>query len=205
LKLAQEIEHKERPMNMETGLQSYLKGQMLMAMPSLKDPNFSQTVTCICEHTEAGALGVVINRIHPFISAKEIFNELKIDYTAEAESITIFAGGPVHMGELFILHGPPFDWDGCVNITPTLALSNTRDILESIARGEGRVNSFLISLGCAGWGQSQLESELSANAWLTGPVSNELIFHVPIESRWDRAMELIGIDPMKLTDAAGTA
>jgi putative transcriptional regulator len=192
-------------MNLETSLQSSLKGQMLMAMPSLKDPNFSQTVTCICEHTEAGALGIVINRIHPFISAKEIFKELKIDYKTGVESITIFAGGPVHMGELFILHGPPFDWEGCVNITPSLALSNTRDILESIARGEGMVNSFLIALGCAGWGQLQLESELSANTWLTGPVSNELIFNVPIEVRWDRALDLIGIDPMKLTDAAGNA
>lgn len=192
-------------MSMEGNQPSYLKGQMLMAMPNLADPNFSKTVTCICEHTEAGALGIVINRIHPFISAKEIFKELKIDYVTEAESIRIFIGGPVHVGELFILHGPPFHWKGCINITPTLALSNTRDILESIARGEGVVSAFLVALGCAGWGQLQLESELSANAWLTGPVADELLFEVPIESRWDRAMELIGIDPMKLSNATGSA
>jgi putative transcriptional regulator len=199
------MEHKERFMSMEESLQAYFKGQMLLAMPNLADPNFSKTVTCICEHTEDGALGIVINRVHPFISAKEIFEELKIDYSTEAEPIKIFVGGPVHMGEVFILHGPPFDWKGCVNITPTLALSNTKDILESIAHGEGVVDSFLIALGCAGWGQFQLESELSANAWLTGPVSDELIFNVPVDSRWDQAMGLIGIDPMKLTDETGRA
>lgn len=192
-------------MSVEESRQVYLKGQMLMAMPNLADSNFSKTVTCICEHTEEGALGIVINRIHPFISAKEIFEELKMDCSSEAESIPVFVGGPVHMGEVFILHGPPFDWAGCVNITPTLALSNTRDILESIAHGEGVGRSFLIALGCAGWGQFQLESELSANAWLTGPVSDELIFNEPVDSRWNRAMELIGIDPMKLTDVSGRA
>jgi len=192
-------------MSVEESQQVYLKGQMLMAMPNLADSNFSRTVTCICEHTEEGALGIVINRIHPFISAKEIFEELKMDCSRQAESIPIFVGGPVHMGEVFILHGPPFDWAGCVNITPTLALSNTRDILESIAHGEGAGRSFLIALGCAGWGQFQLESELSANAWLTGPVSDELVFNEPVDSRWNRAMELIGIDPMKLTDVSGRA
>jgi putative transcriptional regulator len=200
-----ENEHKEKFMSMEADTPSYLMGQMLMAMPNLADPNFSKTVTCICEHTDAGALGIVINRIHPFISAREIFKELKIDYTAEAESIRIFIGGPVHVGELFILHGPPFHWKGCVNVTHTLALSNTRDVLESIARGEGVISSFMIALGCAGWGRLQLESEISANAWLTGPVSDELLFDVPVEYRWERAMELIGIDPMKLTDATGSA
>ena len=113
-----------------------LKGQMLMAMPGLVDPNFLKTVTCICEHSEAGALGIIINRIHPFFSAKEIFKELGIEHTKEAESIPVHIGGPVHIGEIFILHGPPFDWEGCVKITPTLALSNTKDILEAIACGE---------------------------------------------------------------------
>jgi len=192
-------------MSLEENQSVYLRGQLLMAMPNLADSNFSKTVTCICEHTEAGALGIVINRIHPFISAKEIFEELKIEFSSEAGSLPVFVGGPVHIGEIFILHGPPFDWEGCVSITPTLALSNTRDILESIAQGKGEVPSFLIALGCAGWGQAQLESELSANAWLTSPVSDELIFNEPVDSRWNRAMELIGIDPMKLTDISGRA
>ncbi len=182
----------------------FLKGQVLMAMPGLADPNFSKTVTCICEHSKAGALGIIINRIHPFLSAKEIFKELGIEHTKEAESIRVYIGGPVHIGEIFILHGPPFDWEGCVKITPALALSNTRDILEAIARGEG-VKSFMIALGCAGWGEFQLESELKANTWITSPLSEELVFEVPVELRWERAMKIIGIDPMQLSGTVGSA
>jgi len=182
----------------------FLRGQMLMAMPGLVDPNFSKTVTCICEHSKEGALGIIINRVHPFLSAKEIFKELGIEYINQAESIRIHVGGPVHIGEIFILHGPPFNWEGCMKITSTLALSNTKDILEAIARGEN-VKSYLIALGCAGWGEFQLESELQANAWLTSPVYEELVFEVPVELRWERAMKNIGIDPMKLSDTTGRA
>ncbi|MFO7560737.1 MAG: YqgE/AlgH family protein [Desulfobacterales bacterium] len=182
----------------------FLKGQMLLAMPGLVDPNFSKTVTCICEHSKEGALGIIINRIHPFLSAKEIFKELGIEHTRETESIPVHIGGPVHIGEIFILHGPPFDWEGCVKITSTLALSNTKDVLEAIACGKG-LKSFMIALGCAGWGEFQLESELQANAWLTSPVSEEIVFEVPVELKWERAMEFIGIDPMQLSGTVGRA
>ncbi|MFZ5572592.1 MAG: YqgE/AlgH family protein [Thermodesulfobacteriota bacterium] len=181
-----------------------LKGQLLIAMPGLTDPNFSRSVTCICEHTPAGAVGIVINRIHPLVSAGEIFNELNIGCTPEAKLQPVLQGGPVHMGEIFILHGPPFHWEGCMRISDTLALSNTRDILESIALGQGPL-AFVIALGCAGWGKDQLESEILANVWLTCPLSEELIFTFSLESRWDEAMRTVGVDPASLSGMAGSA
>ncbi len=181
-----------------------LKGQFLMAMPGLADPNFALTVICICEHTPEGAVGMVINQVHSFLSAKDIFDELKITYKPGTESIPIYLGGPVHMGEIFILHGPPFGWEGCVMVTPTLALSNTRDILEAIAMGRGP-ESLIIILGCAGWGPYQLESEIRQNSWLTCSVSEDIIFDISVDVRWKEAVRKMGIDPDLLSNTAGHA
>jgi putative transcriptional regulator len=181
-----------------------LKGHFLISMPGLADPNFFRTVTCVCDHTSDGAVGIVVNRIHPSILAKEIFNELKIEYELKAGNLPIFLGGPVHTNEIFMLHGPPFHWDRSLRITPYLALSNTRDLLEAVAAGQGP-ESILISLGCAGWGPAQLEGEIRENAWLTGPLSEEIIFDTPIESRWEAALRKIGIEPSLLSETAGHA
>ena len=175
-----------------------------MAMPLLLDHNFYQTVTCICEYTPAGAVGIVVNRVHPSLTGKDIFDELKMEYISTAESIPIHIGGPVHIGEIFVLHGLPFGWEGCFMITPTLAMSNTRDILEAVAMGRGP-QSFIIALGCAGWGPGQLESEIKENSWLTSPVFEEIIFEIPIEIRWEEAMKKMGVDPALLLDKSGHA
>ncbi len=189
---------------MENQYPSILKAHFLIAMPGLLDPNFSQTVTCICEHTEEGALGIVINRAHPALSAKEIFSELNLDSGGKMGQIPIYIGGPVHFDEIFILHGPPFGWHGCLQITSTLALSNTKDILTSISQGKGP-DKVIIALGCAGWGPGQLEAEISQNAWLTGPVSDDIIFEVPENERWNAAVKKMGIDPALLSHTAGHA
>jgi putative transcriptional regulator len=181
-----------------------LKGQFLMAMPSLADPNFFQTVTCLSEHNQRGAMGIVINRVHPEINAKMIFDELKISASVDAEKIPIYIGGPVHMNELFILHGAPFDWEGSMMITSTLALSNSRDILEAIADARGPRN-YIIALGCAGWGPGQLEGEMRNNAWINGPFSEAITFQEAVDSRWEAAMQNIGIDPALLSNTAGHA
>ncbi len=173
-------------------------------MPLLVDENFHQTVTCICEYTSAGAVGIVVNRVHPSLSGKDIFEELDIEYLPVAESIPIHIGGPVHISEIFVLHGPPFDWEGCLAITQNLAMSNTRDILEAVAVGKGP-KSFIIALGCAGWGPGQLESEIKQNAWLTSPIFDEIIFGKPIEARWEVTMRKMGIDPVQLMDTVGHA
>ncbi len=181
-----------------------LKGHFLVAMPGLSDPNFSQTVTCICEHTEQGAMGIVINRVHNDLHAMDIFEELSIEAGRHAEAIPIHDGGPVHRGELFILHGWPFEWEASLMVTPSLALTNTRDVLQAIAAGRGPT-AFMISLGCAGWGPGQLEAELKENAWLTHPVFADPIFVLPVAMRWEETLRRIGINPAMLSDTAGHA
>jgi putative transcriptional regulator len=181
-----------------------LKGHFLVAMPGLSDPNFSQTVTCICEHTEQGAMGIVINRLHTDLHAMDIFHELSIEAGRNAEAIPIHEGGPVHRGELFILHGWPFEWEASLMVTPSVALTNTRDVLQAIASGRGPT-AFMISLGCAGWGPGQLEAELKENAWLTHPVFADPLFVFPVAKRWEETLRRIGIDPAMLSGTAGHA
>ncbi len=184
--------------------QESLRGHYLISMPGLQDPNFHQTVTVICEHNAEGAIGIVVNRIHTQLTCREIFEELEIDYEPNPSLMPVHMGGPVHMGEIFMLHGPPFSWDSCLMISATLAMSNSRDIVEAAALNRGP-EAVILSLGCAGWGPGQLEAELLENAWLTCPVLDDVIFHCPVESRWHEAVKRMGFDPMWLSSTSGNA
>lgn len=181
-----------------------LKGHFLMAMPSLSDPNFRRSVTCISEHTADGAVGIVINQIQGDLNAKMIFKELGIPCHDGSSFVPIHIGGPVHGNELFVLHAKPFDWNGFFMINDELALSNSRAVLEAIALDKGP-GAFLIALGCAGWGPGQLEWELMQNAWLTLPCTHDLIFDLPVEDRWQCAIQRLGIDPDLMTETVGNA
>jgi len=183
---------------------SALKGKLLIAMPQLPDPNFHKTVTCMAEAMQEGALGLVINRIIPSLTGESIFRELEIDCTRQVASMPIHYGGPVRKSELFVLHGPPLDWQGSFRITPALAMTGSRELLESIAGDRGPAD-FLFCLGCAGWGPMQLEREILENAWLTCDMSEDLIFRTPVEERWDTAVKELGIDPANLSGMAGHA
>jgi putative transcriptional regulator len=181
-----------------------LKGQLLIAMPGLADPNFFQTVSLICEYNSEGAVGIVINRIHSHLTGEDIFNELEIEHQPDQKSVPIHIGGPVHSNEIFMIHGPPFDWESCLMVTPSLAMSSTRDVIEAIAMDRGP-DAYIISLGCAGWGPGQLESEIKENAWLTTPVLDEIVFDLPIDGRWGASVKKLGIDPALLSATAGNA
>ena len=184
--------------------QDCLKGYFLMAMPGLMDPNFHRTVTLICEHSREGAMGVVIDRPLTGLRGENIFRELDIPFLQESGEIPIFFGGPVHTGEIFVLHGPPFGWKGCLEVSPSFGLSNTIDILESIAIGKGP-DDFIVALGCSGWGPGQLETEMRENAWLTSTASSAITFHTPAERKWISAIKELGIDPELLSGEAGHA
>jgi len=181
-----------------------LKGSFLMAMPGLIDPNFHQSVTCISEHNQDGAVGIIVNNIHPILSAKIIFQEFNIDCTESAEKIPVHMGGPVHTNKIFVLHGPPFKLTQTLMINNELAMSNSMEIIKNIAAGDGP-ESFIISLGCAGWGAGQLENELMSNFWLTSPYFKNILFDISIEDRWKKAMNNIGVDPAMLSNIAGHA
>jgi putative transcriptional regulator len=191
-------------MSEEKQYEGSLKGHFLIAMPSLADPNFHQTVTYVGEHTPDGAVGLVINRVHPELTMEAVFKELNLKSIPEIHSLPLHLGGPVHTEQIFILHGPPFGWEASRQVTSTVALSNSKDLVERLAQGKGP-ECFLLALGCAGWGPGQLESEIMANSWLTCPASETILFETLPEERWKRAAKLMGIDPARLADVAGHA
>jgi putative transcriptional regulator len=196
------------PINTSGMRSAYLTNQLLVAMPSLADPNFAQTVTLICEHTDKGALGIVINR--PLTMALgEVFEQLALSATdPRLREQPVLRGGPVQQDRGFVLHPPtPAErepWDSTLKVSPTLHVTTSRDILGSMARGEGPVQA-VVALGYAGWDAGQLEEEIRSNAWLNAPVDDAIIFDTPFEQRWHAAARLLGIDFGRLSSQAGHA
>lgn len=183
---------------------SDLTNHFLIAMPSLADPNFSRTVTYVCEHNADGALGIVINRPTD-IKLAELLDHLDIRTPpAAVASRPVFLGGPVQRERGFVLHRAQGEWDASLPIGDDLVLTSSKDILAAIAESTGP-DEYLVALGYAGWGPGQLEEELGENSWLSGPASPEVLFQLPVEQRWRAAAALLGVDMSLLSSVAGRA
>lgn len=181
-----------------------LRNHFLIAMPGLDDPNFFHTVTYICEHNAEGALGIVINRPSD-ITLGDMLTQLSLNPEPRLDStISLFEGGPVQPEHGFLLHSPLGQWNTSLPVTEQIALTTSRDILEAIAKGAGP-ERFLVALGYAGWGPGQLEEEMAANAWLSGPATTEILFDTPAEERWQAAAALLGVDLRLLSSESGHA
>jgi len=194
---------------------SNLTSQFLIAMPGMTDDNFAGSVVLLCEHTERGALGLVINKPSD-IKLGRLFEkvELSLDREELAEQ-PVYIGGPVQTERGFVLHergdddeADP-DADGAVyssslRIPGGLAMTTSRDVLEALANGAGP-KRVLVTLGYAGWGAGQLEDEVARNGWITVDARPEVIFDTPIEQRYERALGLLGISQAMLSAQAGHA
>ncbi len=178
--------------------------QFLIAMPSLRDPNFSQTVTYICAHNEDGAMGLVINR-PANCDLGEILAQMEMKPDDQSISkIPVYQGGPVHTDRGFVLHEPNDEWDSSINVSEFLNVTTSRDILHAIAESAGPRN-YLIALGYAGWSAGQLEEEIKENAWLNVSADLDIIFNTPCELRWSSATALLGIDHYQISTGIGHA
>jgi putative transcriptional regulator len=181
-----------------------LANQVLIALPTLADPNFSRSVTLICQHDADGAMGVVVNRPSEY-TLGEVLRQMGIESADEQLCARpVIAGGPVHPERGFVLHDGPRGWDSSLEIADGLYVTTSRDVLEALARGEGPASA-TVALGCAGWGAGQLEHELVENSWLTAPADPELLFGLPLEARWQAAAGRIGVDMSRIADYSGHA
>ncbi len=182
----------------------YISGQLLIAMPGMRDERFFKTVIYMCAHTEEGAMGLVLNQVMDSLSFPELLEQLGIDEGNAGEAVPIHFGGPVEAGRGFVLHSSEYQQDATLEVEDGVALTATVDILKAIARGYGPLRS-LLALGYAGWGPGQLDDEIRANGWLQAPADHELIFGGDQETKWERSIAKIGIDPRMLSDEAGHA
>ncbi|NKB46601.1 MAG: YqgE/AlgH family protein [Legionellales bacterium] len=180
---------------------TYLNNHLLIAMPSLQDPNFNQTVIYVCEHSSKGAIGIVINRPTD-LSLDYIFGQMDIKVAYEpANHIPVMQGGPIQTERGFILHNPTKAYRSSLKTYPKeqegLAVTTSQDILEELAMGKGP-KEILVALGYAGWEAGQLEEEMIQNVWLSCTTAPDIIFNTPFDKRWEAAAALIGIHNMHL-------
>ena len=180
-----------------------LRNQFLIAMPSLNESIFSHTITYICDHSEDGAMGLVINQ--PLgIDMSEIFKQLDYNSSGSHSLEPVLCGGPVQPERGFILHSPERRWESSLAVSDDIMLTASRDIIEAISHDQGP-QKFLVTLGYAGWGAGQLEEEIANNAWLTLPANPSIIFDTPLEQRWSAASKSLGIDLNLISGTAGHA
>ncbi|MFV2059219.1 MAG: YqgE/AlgH family protein [Gammaproteobacteria bacterium] len=188
------------------GYTQNLRDNLLIAMPSMADPNFFRSVTYLCDHNTEGAMGIMINR--PLdISLSDI--ALQIGHSPESvnsfcEGIPIYDGGPVSNDRGYILHTPYGEWQSTLKVSNTVSLTTSQDILDAIINGD-TPDKFIIALGYAGWGEGQLEHEIAENAWLSGPSNNTILFDSPVTERWSSSAHLLGFDMINLSNDIGHA
>ncbi|MFO0472937.1 MAG: YqgE/AlgH family protein [Pseudomonadota bacterium] len=186
-----------------------LTNQFLIAMPGMADENFSRTVIYLCEHSKNGALGLVINRPTD-ITLKSLFEkvELSLDRDELAQQ-PVFFGGPVQTERGFVLHEKTGTEQSPYTSTLSIAgggleMTTSKDVLEALANGAGP-RRLMVTLGYSGWSAGQLEEEIGRNGWLTVNADPKVIFDTPVEERYQRALSLLGFDPLMLSQEAGHA
>jgi putative transcriptional regulator len=186
-----------------------LTNHFLIAMPGLSDELFGRSVVFMCEHSERGALGLVINKPSDILLSR-LFEKVDLPMGRDdLAELPVFQGGPVQTERGFVLHEAVSGegesvYASTLSIPGGLEMTTSKDVLEAMASGAGPRRVF-VSLGYASWGQGQLESEITENSWLTVEADPSVIFDAPVAERYERAMALLGLQPWMLSPDAGHA
>ena len=183
---------------------SYVTGQLLIAMPGMRDERFAKSVIYMCAHSEEGAMELVLNQRLDSLTFAELISQLELDEKHLSRDVPVHFGGPVESGRGFVLHTSDYQQDATLEVVNGVALTATVEILKAIAQGKGPQKS-LLALGYAGWGPGQLDMEIRANGWLQVPSDSEIIFDIEPDTKWERAIQRLGIDPRMLSDDVGHA
>jgi putative transcriptional regulator len=188
-----------------TDHQMNLTGKLLIAMPGMGDPRFDHSVIYICEHSDRGAMGLIVNKPVSDLPFARLLEQLDIAAGPGAQSARVHFGGPVEAGRGFVLHSAEYgSAEGTQQVDTGIAMTATLDVLEDISAGHGPLQA-LLALGYAGWGPGQLEDEIGQNGWLTTEAIDEIIFAADNATKWERALKSMGIDAISLSATAGRA
>jgi len=181
----------------------FLSGKLLLAMPGIGDPRFEHAVIAMCVHVENGAVGIGIGHQRAGIGVRGLLEQLGVD-PGDTPDAPVLHGGPVEPGRGFVLHSD--DWGGqdTIAVTGLGALTGTIDVLKAIAEGRGP-SRYIIALGYAGWGEGQLDEEMTRPGWFAADGRQEILFDTPTAERWEASFKAEGIDPRLLDSAAGAA
>ena len=182
---------------------TFLSGKFLLAMPGMADPRFERAVIAMCVHDENGAIGVGVGHKRAGINFRGLLKQLDID-PDQAPDCAVHHGGPVEPGRGFVLHST--DWGGqdTLHVAGLCAMTGTIDVLRAIAEGRGP-SKWIASLGYAGWGEGQLDEEMTRHGWFAVDATEELVFETPADERWMAAFKAAGVDPRLLSSETGAA
>jgi len=190
--------------------EGFLVDQFLIAMPGMVDDRFARTIVYICAHSDEGAMGLIINQVQ-HLGFADLLVQLGVLKESEAirlpppaRDFVVRHGGPVDRSRGFVLHSSDYMVESTVPVSKQLCLTATVDILRAISTGKGPSHA-MMALGYSGWGAGQLEREISGNGWLTCPAEPGLLFDTDFESKYDRLLASLGIDPLHLSTDAGHA
>ncbi|MFN4296419.1 MAG: YqgE/AlgH family protein [Brevundimonas sp.] len=183
-----------------------LAGKLLVAMPGIGDPRFEHAVILICAHQADHAMGLRLDRPAPGVDLRAVLDKLEMPEADRAPEQPVLLGGPVDRERGFVLHTD--DWnapDASLPVSEGLAITATREALAALTDPARRPDRSVLVLGYAGWGEGQLESELTGNVWLTAEPSPELLFDEDHGTKWSRALAGIGVDAAMLSTTGGRA
>ena len=181
-----------------------LKRKFLIAMPGMGDQRFESSVIYMCDHSETGAMGLIVNKPLRKGSFKDLCDQLSIKYTS-GRDVPILFGGPVETSRGFVLHSNDYLSENSTQfVGESLSLTSTRDVIEALAKGENPSHAGLF-MGYSGWGAGQIESEILRNGWLTVDADEALVLGKDHDGKWQAALDLLGINALLLSSDAGHA
>ena len=190
-----------------------LTHHFLIAMPGLEDESFARSVVYLCEHSERGALGLIINKPGG-INLADLFERVDLPLTRpELGAQPVFQGGPLQTERGFVLHDPIVAeglapdqsvYASTLAVPGGLEMTTSRDVLEAMSSGGGP-RRVLVTLGYSSWGEGQLESEIARNSWLTVGANPDLVFDAPVAERYEQALRLLGLESWMLSPDVGHA
>jgi putative transcriptional regulator len=196
----------------DPGDTSFLDGQLLVAMPGMTDQRFERAVIYVCAHSADGAMGIIVNQPAKKVTFAELLVQLEVIGENESillpetsRAVPVIKGGPVETGRGFVLHSADYYMDSStLTIDEGISLTATVDILRAIAKGKGPGRAIL-ALGYSGWGAGQLEAEMQGNGWLNCPADESIVFDDALDTKYERALRKLGVDPAMLSTEAGRA
>ena len=181
-----------------------LTGKLLISMPSLEDERFYKTVIYICAHSSEGTMGIIINKKIDYDLYPDLLEQLGIDKPLSGKKLYIRYGGPVETGRGFVLHSDEVIQKETLSIGKGVALTSNVEFFEDLSKGKGPENS-IFALGYAGWEAGQIEKEILANSWMTLSTDSKFLFDEEVSNKWNKAYNLLGIDPNKVSQFSGRA
>ena len=180
-----------------------LANHFLLAMPNLEDSLFAGSLIYLCEHSENGAMGIIVNKPSP-VPMNVVFAAIGKDTPARFNNQYVMMGGPMQTERGFVLHTPIGNWDSSLSITDRIALTTSRDIIDGLQQ-DNEIQGVVLTIGYSSWGAGQLEQEIVQNSWLTVLADAHILFDLPPEERYPAAFNKLGIRRENFAGAMGHA